>query len=221
MDFILTLYQHLSPLPTCLLVAVFLLLESSGIPVINTTLLLFTGALAALGRVNLGWLMVAAVSGSTLGACLAYVLGRHYGEFLLVRLGRLLRIDQRKVLLAERWFLRAGGRMILISRLVPYIRPFACFPAGISAMPFPRFLLMACSGSLIWCVALLTVGWELGPRWQIALQLVQTSTLPTLGVLLLLALASFLVRRKVNRYMRKRLDESEETRSQKEDLIEA
>ncbi|HEY1348466.1 MAG TPA: DedA family protein [Ktedonobacteraceae bacterium] len=220
MDFLLTMYQHLAPVPTCLLVAGLLLLESSGIPVINTTLLLFTGALAALGRVQLGWLMVAAVAGSTLGACLAYALGRHYGEFLLLRLARLLRIDARKVLLAERWFLRAGGRMILISRLVPYIRPFACFPAGISAMPFPRFLLMACSGSIIWCVSLLIVGWELGPRWQLALQLVQTSTLPTLGVLLLLVVGYIFVRQKIHRYVKARLDESEKASSQREDLIE-
>lgn len=221
MNMILTMYQHLSPVPTCLLVAGFLLLESSGIPVINTTLLLFAGALAALGRVPLGWLMAAAVAGSTLGACLAYVLGRHYGEFLLLRLARLLRIDERKVRLAEHWFLRAGGRMIFISRVVPYIRPFACYPAGIAAMPFPRFLLMAGSGSTLWCVVLLIVGWELGPRWHLALHLIQTSTLPTLGVLLLLAVAYLVVQRQIRRYMKTRLAEAEQARVEGEELIEA
>lgn len=220
MNVLLTIYQYLSPVPTCLLVASFLLLESSGIPMVNTTLLLFTGALAALGRVPLGWLMASAVAGSTLGACVAYVLGRHYGEFLLLRLARLLRINERKVQLAERWFLRAGGRMIFISRLVPYIRPFACFPAGIAAMPFPHFLLMAGAGSTLWCVALLIVGWELGPRWDLALHLIQTSTLPTLGVVLLLAVAYIVVQRTIQRYMKKRLAESEQARVEKEELIE-
>jgi membrane protein DedA with SNARE-associated domain len=220
MDVVLTTYQHLPPWPTCLLVAVFLLLESSGIPVINTTLLLFAGALAVVGHVNLGWLIVAAVAGSTLGACLAYVLGRRYGQLLLLRLTRLVRIDERKVLQAERWFLRAGSKMIFISRLVPYIRPFACFPAGISAMPFPRFLLMACSGSTIWCVTILIIGWELGPRWHLALQMIQTSTLPTLGVLLLLAGVYIVVQWKVQRYVRTRLDGGDENRAQEEELIE-
>lgn len=213
-------YQHLSPLPTCLLVAVFLLLESSGIPIINTTLLLFTGALAALGRVGLTWLMVVAIVGSTLGACLAYVLGRHYGEALLLRVARLLRIDERKVLLAERGFLRAGGRMIFISRIVPYIRPFACFPAGIFAMPFPRFLFAAFSGSVIWCVTMLVLGWELGPRWEVALHLIQSYTLPALGVLLLLAIAYFFVQRKITRYVKMRLEEVEEAQAQEEELLE-
>ncbi len=212
-------YQHLSPLPTCLLVAVVLLLESSGIPIINTTLLLFTGALAALGRVSLAWLIVVAMTGSTLGACLAYFLGRHYGEPLLLRLARLLRVDERKVLLAERGFLKAGGRMIFISRMVPYIRPFACFPAGISAMPFPRFLFAAFSGSLIWCVTMLVVGWELGPRWEIALQLIQTYTLPALGALLLLAVVYVFVQRKINRYVKMRLGEGEEA-PVREELLE-
>jgi len=220
MDGILLTYQHLPPWPTCLLVAAFLLLESGGIPVINTTLLLFAGALAAVGHGTLGYLMVAAITGSTLGACLAYALGRHYGERLLLRLTRLVRIDERKVLVAERWFLRAGSRMIFLSRLVPYIRPFACFPAGISAMPFPRFLLMACSGSIVWCVSILIVGWELGPRWQLALHLIQTSTLPTLGALLLLAVLYILVKWRVRRYVRTHLDGSDTDRTQKEELIE-
>lgn len=219
MGFVITVYQHLSPLPTCLLVAVFLLLESSGIPIINTTLLLFTGALAALGRVNLAWLMVVAIGGSTLGACLAYILGRYYGEALLLRLARLLRIDERKVLLAKRGFLRAGGQMIFISRMVPYIRPFACFPAGISSMSFLRFLLAAFSGSVIWCVTMLIVGWELGPRWEIALQLIQAYTLPALCGLLLLAVVYVFVQRKINRYVKMRLGEVE-AQAKEEELIE-
>jgi len=219
-DFVIVVYQHLSPLPTCLLVAVFLLLESSGIPIINTTLLLFTGALAALGRVHLGWLVVAALTGSTLGASVAYFLGKHYGEPLLFHLARLLRIDKRKVRLAERGFLRAGGRMIFISRMVPYIRPFACFPAGIFGMPFPRFLLAAFSGSVIWCVTMLVVGWELGPRWEIALQLIQEYTLPALVVLLLLAVLYLFIQRKITRYVKMRLGEDGASQAREEELIE-
>ena len=220
MDFLIHMYQHLSPLPICLLVAAFLLLESSGIPVVNTTLLLLTGALAALGRVNLALLMVMAILGSTLGACSAYLLGKYYGEALLRRLTRLLHINEQKVLMAERWFQRAGARMIFVSRIVPYIRPFACFPAGIASLPFPRFLLAAFSGSLIWCVTWLIVGWEMGPHWRIALTLVQTYTWPAIGALLALVVASFCARRWLTRYVKKRLNESIEVQARESDLLE-
>lgn len=220
MDFVIQAYQHLSPLPICLLVAVFLLLESSGIPLINTTLLLFTGALAAMGRVNLELLMLMAVLGSTLGACSAYLLGKYYGEPLLLRLARLLRVHEQKVLGAERWFQRAGARMIFISRIVPYIRPFACFPAGMSAMPFPRFLCAAFAGSLIWCISCLIVGWEMGPRWQLALSLVQTYTWPAIGVLLLLVIAYLFAQRRLTRYVQRRLNENTEVQACEQDLLE-
>jgi membrane protein DedA with SNARE-associated domain len=212
--------QHISPFLIYLLVTAFLLLESSGIPVVNTTLLLCAGALAALGRVNLFTLMVVAIVGSTLGACSAYGLGRLYGEPLLLRLARLLRIDKRKVALAESWFHKAGGRMIFFSRMLPYIRPFACFPAGISAMSFPRFLLAAAAGSTIWCIAFLMVGWELGPNWKLAVHLIRDYTLPALGALLVLLIVYFFARYAFNRYMKRRLAEQDEAAEHDHDLLE-
>lgn len=221
MDFAIHAYQHIPSALIYLLVAALLLLESSGIPVINTTVLLFTGAMAAQGRLDLGLLMFAALIGSTLGACCAYGLGRRFGEKLLLRLARLLHIDEQKMVLAERWFQRSGGRMIFFSRILPYIRPFACFPAGISGMPFLRFLLAAASGSAIWCVTFLIVGWELGPRWKQALYLVQTYTLPTLGALLILLVAYIFARRALNNYLKKRLGTDKKASMRDRDMLEA
>jgi membrane protein DedA with SNARE-associated domain len=219
-DFVMHIYQQTPPSLIYLLVAALLLLESTGIPVINTTVLLFTGALAAQGKLDLGLLIFASLMGSTLGACCAYSLGRRYGEKLLFRLARFLRIDEQKMVLAQRWFYRAGGRMIFFSRILPYIRPFACFPAGISAMPFWRFLLAAASGSAIWCVTFLLVGWELGPRWKLAMHLVQAYTLPTLGVVVILLVTYLFVRRALNSYVKKRLSAGEEKLAGERDLLE-
>jgi membrane protein DedA with SNARE-associated domain len=217
--FVVHALQHIPPLSVYLLVALFLLLESSGIPLLNTTLLLCTGALAALGNLNLGLLTCAAIVGSVLGACSAYGLGQRYGDPLLLRLARLLRIDARKVRMAEGWFASSGARMIFFSRMLPYIRPFACFPAGISAMPFHRFLLAALAGSTIWCTTFLIVGWELGPRWKLASHLVRTYTLPTCGIILALLVISFFCKRSLTRYVRKRLAKSAES-ERDSDLLE-
>jgi membrane protein DedA with SNARE-associated domain len=219
-DSVIYTCQHLPPLLIYLLVAAFLFLESSGIPLVNTTLLLFTGALAALGRVSLALLLVAAILGSALGACSGYGLGRRYGEALLLRLAHLLRVKKQKVMMAERWFQGAGARTVFLSRIVPYIRPYACLLAGISAMPFLRFLFAACSGSVLWCVGCLIVGWELGPRWKLALDMVRASTWPAIGVLLLLIIASFYVQRRLARSLKRRLDDNAEVQAREEDLLE-
>ena len=84
--------------------------------------------------------------------------------------------------------------MIFISRVTPYIRPFACFPAGMTRMPFLRFFVAASSGSILWCVVILSIGWTLGRHWRMAFNLMQAYTLPTLGLLALLIVAFFLIK---------------------------
>ncbi len=180
---------HISPLLVYLLVAVILLLESSGVPIINNTLLLLLGATASLGFLNLEMLMISAFLGSSAGACCAYWIGMRGGRKIVLRLAGFFHVSEQKVYTMDDWFQKSGFWMIFFSRMTPFVRPFACFPAGISHMNFRRFLFAAVAGSLIWCVTLPSIGWMLGPRWKIALYFMRTYTLPTIiGVVLLLVL---------------------------------
>lgn len=203
--FVVQTFQHIPPVLVYMLLAVFLLLESSGIPLLNTTLLLCTGALAALGSLNLGLLMFVSITGSVLGACLAYGLGRRYGERFLFRVARFLHIKEQRIALIESWFQKTGAGMIFISRIVPYIRPFSCFPAGIAGMPFVRFLLAVLIGSTIWCVTFLLLGWVLGPQWRMVIHMMRFYTIPTLIGLAILLLIYLLFRRTINRSVKKHL----------------
>lgn len=205
MNALTQLFFHASPLLIYLLVAVLLFLESSGVPVINSTLLLFTGALVTLLHLNIWVLVAAAIVGSITGACLAYVIGLWGGRRVLLRLLSLFHIDQQKVSVTERWFQQSGMWMIFFSRMIPYVRPFACFPAGISRMLFGRFLVAASTGSIIWCVAMLYIGLALGRRWRFAFHLIQNYTIPTLCALALLVAVYFLITYQVRHLLHSRL----------------
>ena len=202
MDLAIHVFRYTNPLIFYLIVAVILLLESSGIPIANNTLLLFTGALASFGHLNILVLAIVAIVGSISGACLAYVIGLRGGRRFLFRVSNRLHIDAQKLNKAERWFHRTGARMIFLSRVTPYIRPFACFPAGMTRMPFRRFFVAALSGSILWCVAILSLGWTLGRHWRIAYTFIQTYTLLTLGLLALSIVAFFLVKYAMRRRQR-------------------
>jgi membrane protein DedA with SNARE-associated domain len=89
--------------------------------------------------------------------------------------------------------------------MIPYIRPFASLPCGISHMPFRRFLAAALSGSIVWCAGMLSVGWVLGPRCLLALHLVQSYTIPAICGLLLIIAITVLIQYRVNRYIRFKL----------------
>lgn len=186
MHLIMHLLLHTSPLLIYLLVAVILTLESSGVPITNNTMLLLTGALASLGHINIGILAIAAILGSITGACLAYFIGVQGGRRALLRLAAFFHVDAQKIGVMDRWFQKSGVWMIFLSRMTPFVRPFACFPAGISQMNFARFFIAASTGSVIWCIALLAIGWRLGRHWTLALNLMKQYTLPTIGVLILL-----------------------------------
>lgn len=194
-------------------------------PIANNTLLLFTGALASLGHLNILVLAIAAVIGSISGACLAYVIGLRGGRRFLFRVSNRLHIDAQKINKAERWFHRTGARMIFLSRVTPYIRPFACFPAGMTHMPFGRFFAAALSGSILWCVAILSIGWTLGRHWRMAYTFIQTYTLLTLGLLALAIAAFFLIKYAMPRHQRSQTEaasdeESDIERQDTRDLLE-
>jgi membrane protein DedA with SNARE-associated domain len=172
-----------------LIVVAVLLLESSGVPIANNTLLIFTGALASFGHINIWVLTVAAITGSISGACLAYIIGARGERQVVLRLAAFFRVDAHKVRVAESWFRTSGIWMIFFSRMIPFVRPFACFPAGIARIAFLRFFIAASAGSLIWCVAMLSIGWSLGNRWKLAISLMQQYTVPTFtGIVVLLVL---------------------------------
>src|SRR2546421_846093 len=101
---ILHFITHANPLLIYLIVAIILLLESSAVPIVNSTLLLFTGALVSLGHLNFWILAFAAILGSISGACLAYIIGIRGGRRLFLRLAGIFRISEQKVDMAERWF---------------------------------------------------------------------------------------------------------------------
>ena len=207
MNLVFHLIHNTNPLWFYMIVGVFLLLESSGVPIVNSTLLLLTGALASSGHLNIVALAVVSVAGSVTGACLAYAIGRHGGGRLLRRAATKLRIDTRKIQALEQWFHRTGARMIFFSRMIPYIRPFSCFPAGIARMSFRRFFVAAASGSVVWCVGMLALGWNLGQRWKLALSLMQHYTIPAVLIILVLLALYCVVKITIRRRLDARLEE--------------
>lgn len=188
MHMVIQLLLHTSPLLIYLIVAVALALESTGIPIVNSTLLLCTGALATYGRLNVVVLAIVAFVASIAGACCAYMIGARGGRRTMLRFALFCHLDRHKLRIFEHWFCKYGIWMVFASRIIPYIRPFTCFPAGFSHTHFARFFVSVALGSLIWCTGMLYLGWSLGRRWEVALYLIQRYTVPVLVMLVLVVL---------------------------------
>jgi len=68
--------------------------------------------------------------------------------------------------LADRWFAKYGEAIVFISRLLPAVRTFIAFPAGVAKMNMTRFIIYTFAGSLPWCLGLAYVGQKLGEQWD-------------------------------------------------------
>ena len=113
------------------------------------------------------WLMgLAGTVGCVLGSVVAYWAGRYGGRPFVEKYGRYILVRHKDLDKADAWFARYGDWAIFISRLLPVIRTFISFPAGISGVRFGRFIVYTFLGSLPWCLALAYVGKVLGDRWD-------------------------------------------------------
>jgi membrane protein DedA with SNARE-associated domain len=141
-------------------------IESACIPLPSEIIMPFSGYLVFKGDLNLSGVAVAGAVGCLLGSWLAYALGAWGGRPLIEKYGRYVLISHHDLDLADRWFVRHGDITVFTARLLPVVRTFIAFPAGVSRMPLGRFSLYTFAGSLIWCWALAWIGMKLGENWD-------------------------------------------------------
>ncbi len=104
--------------------------------------------------------------GCTIGSVASYALGVYGGRPFLNRYGKYLLISHRDLEKADKWFGRWGNWAAFISRLLPIVRTFISFPAGVMRTNFTTFTLYTFTGSFIWCAALTVGGYMFGSRWE-------------------------------------------------------
>jgi membrane protein DedA with SNARE-associated domain len=114
---------------------------------------------------NLPLAVLLATVGSVVGALFGYLIGAWGGRPLLDRYGRYVGIGAADLDRADRWFERWGGWAVFLGRMVPLVRTFVSYPAGISRMPLGRFVLFSTLGSLPWNAALIYAGLVVGDNY--------------------------------------------------------
>ena len=147
-------------------VALLMAIESACIPLPSEIIMPFSGYLVYTGRFSLWGVSAAGAAGCVIGSLVAYWVGMYGGRPVIEKYGRYVLISLHDLDLADRWFARRGELIVFASRLLPVIRTFIAFPAGVARMNLPRFVVYTFLGSLPWCMALGYVGQRLGEEWD-------------------------------------------------------
>jgi membrane protein DedA with SNARE-associated domain len=167
-------------------VMLFVGVESIGIPVPGETMLLAAAIYAGTTHnLDISLVIAAASVGAVIGDNIGYWFGREFGYELVLRFGRYIHLDQRKMKLGMYLFLKHGGKVVFFGRFVAVLRAFAALLAGINQMDWRRFLVANVAGGVAWATIIGLAGYNLGKQAR--------HLLGTAGIIILVVAAGLLV----------------------------
>lgn len=124
--------------------------------------LLFTvGVVAGAGQLDYVWVNVVLSAAAVLGDSTGYYLGRKTGPRIFNRPDSRF-FKQEYITRTKAFYERYGGKTIVLARFVPIVRTFAPFVAGVSQMPYRRFLAFNIGGGIGWVFLMTMLGYQLG-----------------------------------------------------------
>jgi membrane protein DedA with SNARE-associated domain len=147
-------------------IAVVMAIETVFPPIPSELVLPLAGFQVARGSLAFIPALGASTLGAVIGALVLYAIARLGGRPLVLRLHPLLRITERDMDRADRWFDKRAVPIVLFGRCVPGIRSLVSVPAGLSEMPLWRFIAATTAGALLWNSALLGAGALLGSQYD-------------------------------------------------------
>ena len=180
------------------IIAIFVTMaaESAGIPISSEIVVPLGGALAAQGTLPFVAVVGAATVGNLVGSLVAFLLVKRYGRHLILGPGRRVGLNTGHLRLAERFFGRFGSLAVFIGRLLPVVRTYISFPAGLGDMGVVRFSVLTLLGSIPWNLGLAYAGFRLGRDYKAIEQTIGVFTIPIAILVVILIVVAYLLGRR-------------------------
>jgi membrane protein DedA with SNARE-associated domain len=147
-------------------VVLLMAIQSACVPIPSEIIMPLAGYALAHTQMQLVLLATVASLASNLGSIPAYWVGAKGGRPMVERYGRWLLLSRRDLDRVDHFFARYGSVTVLIGRMLPIVRTFIAFPAGVARMNQVRFHIYTFVGSWPWCYVLAYVGMKLGASFN-------------------------------------------------------
>lgn len=145
---------------------VLMALESSGIPIPSELIMPFAGFLVEDGKMNFIIVTLMGTFGNLGGSLVAFGIAKKGGRPLIEKYGKYILISGKDLDMADRWFQKRGNLTVFLGRLLPVVRTYISFPAGLAQMDWKRFSVYTFLGALPWCALFTYLGMKMGEHWQ-------------------------------------------------------
>lgn len=167
-----------------------LILEYIGLPVPGETMMSFLGYLVSKNSgMSVVKSIIYAAIGTFTGSYVAYLIAYKYGENIVLKFGKHLKITKDRLDNFKSSFAKRQALLLIFGRYIPGVRHLVPYVAGISRMKPSKFILYNFAGSIIWCVSFIGLGYVLGDKWSTVEKLIKTYIL----ILVLMAIFVFIV----------------------------
>ena len=142
-------------------VGIFLMtfIEGTFIPIPSEVTLIPAGYLAATGYFKLYAVLIYGILGTICGALFNYMVAYKYGKQIILRFGKYIFLSEKKLKKIEIFFQNHGRFSVFIGRIIPGLKHFISFPAGLAKMNIVIFAIYSGAGGGIWCSALVISGY--------------------------------------------------------------
>jgi membrane protein DedA with SNARE-associated domain len=163
--------RHADVLLRWLLVFLLMAFESAAIHLPYEVILPVGGWLIVeegeLGIAGLVAVSTVAALGNTAGSLALYAAGRHGGRPLVRRYGRFFMVTEHDLDRAERALTKHHVWAVFVTRLIPVVRTYSGFAAGVLRIPLSLFVVLTFLGSLAWCLPFVLLGALAGENWDV------------------------------------------------------
>lgn len=170
-----------------------MLIESCGAPMPSEVIMPFAGFLVADGRLNFWIVVFMGAFGNLVGSLIAYWIGWRGGRPVLDKYGKYILISRRDLDLADKWFANYGQAIVFFSRLLPIVRTYISFPAGIAKMNVKKFSFYTFIGAFPWCLLFTWLGVKMGSNWMLIKEKLQDFDI-AIAVLIVALVAAYVYR---------------------------
>jgi membrane protein DedA with SNARE-associated domain len=182
-----------------LLIFLLALLETAafiGFLIPGETIVIFSGFLVSQQVFDLKFCLIATALGAIFGDSIGYEIGRRLDRGIFEKRERFFLIKRSHLEKVQSYYEIHGGKTIFFGRFSGFLRAFAPLVAGMSKMPYRKFLIYNITGGVLWTFIFTYLGFYFGSKWRLVEEWARKAGLYFFVSLFLVTLAVYLVRRR-------------------------
>ena len=171
--------------------------ESAGLPISSEIVVPLGGYFASTGKLNFILVVLVSSLANLAGSLVAYLLVRRYGERFILGPGKRIGLSRGHMRLANRFFNKYGLWAVFLGRLLPIIRTYISFPAGLADIKLVPFCIATMLGAIPWNAALAYAGYKAGQHYEQVSRQLGPLAIPVAILVLALLVAGYIYGKKL------------------------